>query len=44
VTSWGGDITCKSKEGEFTEFTLSFPKGGGTATTLKQKIAARQAE
>ena len=23
---YGGDITCKSKEGEYTEFMLSFPK------------------
>ena len=26
MKSYGGDITCDSKEGEYTEFTLSFPK------------------
>ncbi|EKE01458.1 MAG: Sensor protein [uncultured bacterium] len=25
MQSYGGDITCNSKEGEYTEFTLSFP-------------------
>jgi len=25
MKSYGGDITCDSKEGEYTEFTLSFP-------------------
>jgi two-component system, OmpR family, aerobic respiration control sensor histidine kinase ArcB len=26
METYGGDITCKSKLGEYTEFTLSFPK------------------
>ncbi len=26
MQSYGGDITCKSKEGEYAEFTLKFPK------------------
>lgn len=41
MNSYGGDITCKSKQDGYTEFTLSFPKDGGKAPTLKQKIAAR---
>ena len=26
MESYGGNITCNSKEGEYTEFVLSFPK------------------
>jgi two-component system, OmpR family, aerobic respiration control sensor histidine kinase ArcB len=44
MNSYNGDITCKSVEGKFTEFTLSFPKQKDEiTTTLKQKIMARLA-
>jgi PAS domain S-box-containing protein len=41
MKSYGGDITCRSKEREYTEFKLAFPKDGGTVTTLRQKVSSR---
>jgi signal transduction histidine kinase len=42
MNSYGGNIACESQQGEYTEFALSFPKEGGKATTLKQKLEVRR--